>query len=103
LKLNSKNPRYAKDAAFRSLIKSIKDFPEMLSVRPIIVDEKNVILGGNMRYLAAIEAGLKEVPTIQIKLSEKQKKEFIIKDNVQSGQWDIDTLANEWDQDLLAH
>ena len=95
---NLKNPRIIKDSKFKKLVKSIKEFPEMLELRPIVVDENNLILGGNMRHKACIEAGLKEVPVKIAKgLTEEQKKEFIVKDNVGFGQWEWDMLANEWD------
>jgi len=98
IKSNPENPRLIKDMKFRKLVKSIKEFPEMLKLRPIVVDEKNIILGGNMRYKACIEAGLKEIYVIQADdLSEDQKKEFIIKDNVGFGDWDWDIIANQWD------
>ena len=98
IKSNPENPRLIKDMKFRKLVKSIKEFPEMLKLRPIVVDEKNIILGGNMRYKACIEAGLKEIYVIQADdLSEDQKKEFIIKDNVGFGEWDWDVIANQWD------
>ena len=75
----------------------------MLQLRPIVVDENNVILGGNMRYKAAVKAGLKQVYVIQADdLTEDQKQEFIIKDNSSFGEWDWDSLANEWDQPELA-
>ena len=98
LKPNGSNPRIIKEAKFKKLVKSIKEFPEMLDLRPIILDEDNVILGGNMRYKACIEAGLREVPVKIAKgLTEEQKKEFIVKDNVGFGEWDWDVLGNEWD------
>ena len=69
-----------------------------MELRPIIVNEQNIILGGNMRYKAAVEAGLKEVFIVQAKdLTEKQQEEFIIKDNSSFGEWDWDLLANEWE------
>lgn len=102
LKINPNNPRLIKDEKFKKLVKSIEDFPEMIQLRPIVVDENNVILGGNMRYRAMIEAGLKEVYIIKAEnLTEQQKKEFIIKDNVGFGEWDWDILANEWSVDEL--
>ena len=74
----------------------------MLELRPIVVDENNIILGGNMRYKACIEAGLKEVYILKAEdLTEEQKDEFIVKDNVGFGEWDWDILANEWDTDKL--
>jgi len=97
LKPNLDNPRIIKDDKFKKLVQSIKDFPEMLELRPIIVDENMTILGGNMRHKACIEAGLKEVHVKIAKgLTEEQKKEFIVKDNVGFGEWEWDILANEW-------
>ena len=102
IKSNPNNPRLIKDVKFKKLVKSIKEFPEMLKLRPIVVDEKNIILGGNMRHKACIEAGLKEVYVIQADdLTEKQKEEFIIKDNVGFGEWDWDLLANDWTNEKL--
>lgn len=99
---NTNNPRFIKDDKFRKLVKSIKEFPEMLELRPIVVDEDMIVLGGNMRLKACIEAGLKQVPIlIADNLTEDQKKEFIVKDNVGFGEWDWDLLANEWDTELL--
>jgi len=99
---NDDNPRAIKDSKFKKLVKSIQDFPEMLDLRPIVVNEKMVILGGNMRYRACIEAGLKEIPvTIAKGLTPEQEKEFIIKDNVGFGEWDWSDLANKWDNVTL--
>ena len=98
LKENTSNPRLIKGDKFKKLVKSIKEFPEMLELRPIVVDENMVVLGGNMRLKACKEAGLKEVwIEIAENLTEAQKKEFIIKDNVGFGEWEWDMLANEWD------
>lgn len=98
LKPNPNNPRYIRDGKFKKLVKSIKEFPEMLEKRPIIVDEKMVVLGGNMRLKACEAAGIKEVwIDIAEGWTEKQKKEFIIKDNVGFGEWDWDILANDWE------
>ena len=102
IKSNPNNPRIIKDDKFKKLVQSIKDFPEMLELRPIVIDENNIVLGGNMRLKACIEAGLKDVPVKVAKgLNEKQKAEFIIKDNVGFGEWNWDTLANEWDSEQL--
>jgi len=101
IKKNPKNPRVIKDSKFEKLVKSIQDFPQMLEIRPIVVNEDMVILGGNMRYEAAKKAGLKEVPIIIANLTKEQQDEFIIKDNVGFGDWDWDILANEWDEELL--
>ena len=94
---NVSNPRIIKDHKFKKLVQSIKDFPQMLELRPIVIDENNIILGGNMRHKACIEAGLKEVPVKIAKgLTVEQKQEFIIKDNVGFGEWDWAMLGNEW-------
>jgi hypothetical protein len=98
IKKNPNNPRLVKDDKFKKLVQSIKDFPEMLKIRPIVVNEHMVVLGGNMRLRACKDAGLKDVPIIQAsELTEKQQREFIIKDNVGFGEWDWDMIANEWD------
>ena len=102
IKPNPNNPRIIKDNKFKQLVKSIQDFPQMLELRPIVIDENNMVLGGNMRLKACIEAGLKDVPVKQAKdLTELQKKEFIVKDNVGYGEWDWDDLANNWDAEEL--
>jgi DNA modification methylase len=102
VKNNPKNPRLIKDDKFRKLVKSIQEFPQMLELRPIVVDENNIVLGGNMRLKACKEAGLKEVYIVKAEnLTELQKDEFIVKDNVGFGEWDWDILANEWDTEKL--
>ena len=102
VKANPNNPRVIKDDKFRKLVQSIKDFPEMLEIRPIVVNQDMIVLGGNMRLKACKEAGLKEVPIIHAdNLTEEQQREFIIKDNVSGGEWDWELLANEWDTELL--
>lgn len=99
IKVNPCNPRLIKDDKFKKLVQSVKDFPEMLNIRPIVVNKNMIILGGNMRYKACKEAGLKEVPIIVTDLTEEQQREFLIKDNVSGGEWDWDILANEWNTD----
>lgn len=102
IKTNPKNPRLIKDDKFRKLVKSIQEFPQMLELRPIVVDENNIVLGGNMRLKACLEVGLKEVFIVKAEdLTEQQKDEFIVKDNVGFGEWDWDILANEWDTEKL--
>ena len=101
IKLNPNNPRLIKDDKFKKLVQSIKDFPEMLNIRPIVVNTDMVILGGNMRFKACKEAGLKEVPVIITDLSEDKQREFLIKDNTSGGEWDWEILANEWDSEEL--
>ena len=100
---NPNNPRIIKNDKFKKLVKSIQEFPEMLKLRPIVVDEDFMVLGGNMRLKASKDAGLKEV-WIEVAegLTEEQKKEFIVKDNVGFGEWEWDMLANEWDSVQLA-
>jgi ParB-like chromosome segregation protein Spo0J len=102
IKTNPKNPRLIKDDKFKKLVKSIQEFPQMLELRPIVVDENNIVLGGNMRLKACIEVGLKEIYIVKAEdLTEEQKDEFIVKDNVGFGEWDWDLLANEWDVEKL--
>ena len=97
IKLNPNNPRLIKDDKFTKLVQSIKDFPEILNIRPIVVNEDMIILGGNMRFKACKEAGLKEVPIIKASgLSAEKQREFLIKDNLAGGEWDW-TLLQEWD------
>lgn len=105
IKLNPNNPRLIKDDKFKKLVKSIETFPQMMELRPIIVDENNVIQGGNMRYQALKALNYKELPETWVKqgkdLTPEQWREFVIKDNVGFGEWDFEQLANEWDADLL--
>ena len=102
IKSNPNNPRIIKDDKFKKLVASIKEFPQMLSLRPIVVNDDMIVLGGNMRLKACKEAGLKEVPVIKASdLTDEQQKQFIIKDNVGYGEWDWDMLANEWDAEDL--
>ncbi len=95
---NPVNPRLIKEHKFKKLVKSIKEFPEMLKLRPIVVNNEYGILGGNMRYKACLELGFKDVWIIKAEnLTDKQIEQFIIKDNVGFGEWDWDMLANGWD------
>jgi len=99
---NENNPRFIKDYKFKKLVKSIQDFPEMLKLRPIVVNKDMVVLGGNMRLKACKEAGLKEVYILKAdELTEQQQREFIVKDNVGFGEWDWDILGNEWNVEQL--
>ena len=102
VKSNPNNPRIIKDDKFKKLVASIKELPQMLELRPIVVNEDMIVLGGNMRLKACKEAGLKEIPIIKAsELNEEQQRAFIIKDNVGFGEWDWDALANEWDAEQL--
>ena len=106
VKANPKNPRVIKDAKFQKLVTSIKEFPDMLNKRPLIVftdvDGKYCVLGGNMRLKALNELKYTEIPIIIAdEWTEEQKAEFLIKDNVGFGEWDWDQLANEWDAEKL--
>ncbi len=99
---NQNNPRLIKDDKFKKLVQSIKDFPQMLAIRPIVVNADMTVLGGNMRLKACKDAGLEKVPVIMANdLTEEQQKEFIIKDNVGFGEWDWEMIANEWDAEQL--
>jgi ParB-like chromosome segregation protein Spo0J len=100
---NPDNPRFIKGDKFEKLVKSIREFPQMLELRPIVVNKDMIVLGGNMRLKACEEAGIEQVPIIFAdNLTEEQQKEFIIKDNSSFGEWDWDLLANEWNTDQLA-
>jgi len=102
IKNNPNNPRIIKDDKFTKLVNSIKEFPKMLEIRPIVVNDDMIVLGGNMRLKACKEAGLKEVPIIKAsELTEDEQRQFIIKDNVSGGEWDWEMLANEWDGEQL--
>ena len=95
---NPVNPRLIREGKFKKLVQSIKEFPEMLQLRPIVVNEEMGILGGNMRYKACQQLGHKEVYIIKAEnLTESQMESFVIKDNVGFGEWDWDLLANQWD------
>jgi site-specific DNA-methyltransferase (adenine-specific) len=102
VKPNPNNPRIIKDDKFAKLVQSIKDFPKMLEIRPIVVNSDMIVLGGNMRLKACKEAGLKKVHIIKAdELNEEQQREFIVKDNVSGGEWNWEQLANEWDVEQL--
>lgn len=102
VKSNPNNPRIIKDDKFKKLVTSIKEFPQMLNIRPIVVNDEMIVLGGNMRLKDCIEAGLKEVAIIKAsELTPEQQNEFIIKDNVGFGEWDWSELANAWDDEKL--
>ena len=101
LRTNPNNPRAIRKDQLDKLVKSLREFPEMLEARPIVVDPDFVVLGGNMRLKAAQLAGLTEVPVYVATWEEAKHKEFIIKDNLAFGEWDWDTLANEWDAEEL--
>ena len=99
---NPENPRVIRDFKFKKLVNSVKEFPQMLKLRPIVVNEDMVVLGGNMRLKACKAAGLKEVWILKATdLTLDQQKEFIVKDNVGFGEWDWDVLANTWDTSEL--
>lgn len=94
---NPENPRFIKDDKFKSLVQSLKDFPEMAEVREVVVNMDKMILGGNMRYKAMKEAGWKEVPVKMVDWSIEKQREFVIKDNISGGDWDWDSLANQYE------
>lgn len=100
-----KNPRFIKDARFDKLVQSVKEFPKMMELRPIVYvtyENQNIVIGGNMRLKALTQLGLKEVPESYLKdatgLTIDEQKRFVIADNVAFGNDDFDLLANEWEQ-----
>jgi DNA modification methylase len=101
IKPNPNNPRVIKDEKFAKLVQSLKELPEMASVRPVVVNSDMIVLGGNMRLKAMKEAGWKEVPVEIVDWDEEKQRQFIIKDNVGFGEWDWEMLANEWDVEQL--
>ena len=103
IKANPKNPRTITDAMYQKLLKSITDFPQMLKIRPLVIDEKNMVLGGNMRLKALVELGWKKVPVIRAKnLTADQKREFIAKDNIGYGEFEWEALMKDWDVEKLS-
>jgi hypothetical protein len=96
IRKNPENPRIIRDDKFKKLVKSLNEFPEMMNIRPVVVNKAGVILGGNMRYEAAKVAGWQEIPVEVVELSPEKEREFVIKDNVSGGEWDFDALANGW-------
>ena len=101
IKANPNNPRTIKDDKFFKLVQSLKDLPEMAKVRPVVVNQDMVVLGGNMRLKAMKEAGWKEAPVEIVDWDEDKQRQFIIKDNVGFGEWDWEMLANEWNAEQL--
>ena len=104
IKPSETNPRKIKPEALAKLVESIRRDPEFMALRPIVVDESGVILGGNQRYRAILELGLKDIPDNWVvaasDLTDDQRRRFILVDNApggMAGEWDIDLLANEWD------
>ena len=101
IKPNPNNPRVIKDDAFEKLCNSIKEFPKMMALRPMVVDQDNVVLGGNMRLKALQHLGFKEIPDEWVRkaseLIEEEKRRFIIADNVSGGDWDWGVLQADWD------
>ena len=101
IKPNPNNPRVLRDDKFAKLKQSISEFPKMLSLRPMVIDENNMVLGGNMRLRALQDLGYTDIDETCVKyakdLTEEEKQRFIIADNVAFGEWDWDTLANDWE------
>ena len=105
LRLNENNPRTIKDDAFEKLCASISAFPKMMEYRPIIINDENIILGGNMRFRALLHLGFETVPNNWVKkasdLTPDEQSRFVIQDNISGGEWDWDALANEWELEDL--
>ena len=106
IKANPNNPRIIKDDKFKKLVKSIKEFPKMMALRPMVINQDNIVLGGNLRLKALKELGYTEVPDEWVKrakdLTEDEVRRFIIADNVGFGEHDWDMLGNEWDAEELS-
>jgi hypothetical protein len=106
IKRNPNNPRKINEDKFAKLLNSIKEFPKMMALRPIIVNDDNIVLGGNMRLEALKELGYKEVPEEWIKkasdLTDEEVRRFIIQDNVGYGEWDWELLNVEWNTEQLS-
>lgn len=97
LKLKDDNPRFIRDAKFRELVKSIKNFPKMMELRPIVVDDEFEVLGGNQRLKAVRQLGWTDVWVVKAsELTDSQKREFVIKDNVSFGEWNVGMLESDW-------
>jgi len=102
IKFNENNPRTITAFQLQKLKKSLLEFPQMLELRPLVIDEENVVIGGNMRLKALQELGITKVPTKKVvNLTPEQKKEFVIKDNLSYGEWDWDNLVVEWELETL--
>jgi len=105
LKENVRNPRFIKDERFKALAKSLEEFPRMMGLRPIIIEDDGTILGGNMRFRALKELGYKELPDEWVKkasdLTDEEKDRFLIEDNVSFGDWDLDKIKQGWNAELL--
>ena len=95
------NPRVIKGVKYKKLLESIKTFPEMLEARPLVVNKDMQVIGGNQRLTALRQLQIKETYIEIVNWSEKKQKEFMIKDNVSSGDWDMNMIANEWDLEEL--
>ena len=101
LKVLGDNPRIIDSFKYQTLVTSLKEFPEMLLIRPLLIDEELNILCGNMRFRAANEIGMETIPARVVVLSAEQKKELIIKDNVSFGEWDDEGLEKHWDKEMF--
>lgn len=97
IKENPDNPRIIKDAKFKALVQSLKDFPEMMEAREVVLNTEHIILGGNMRFKAAKEAGWTEIPAKIVDWPAEKQREFVIKDNLSGGEWDWESVANQYD------
>ena len=103
VKLNPDNPRRISERDMDRLVKSLQEFPDMMKLREIVVDETMTVIGGNMRVLALRKMGIQEATAKICKgLTADQKREFVIKDNAAFGEWDMDALANGWSDLPLA-
>ncbi len=101
LKLHPNNPRFIKDRDFDILCESIQANPEYFEARPILCTPDMVVFAGNMRLRAARKIGMKEVPVVVMDITEEKARELMIRDNVQSGQWDTEALSGMFEMEEL--
>lgn len=107
IKANTANPRLIKDSRFKKLVQSIQEFPKMMELRPLVIDDNRVIIGGNMRFRALKFLDYTEVPDKWVKkasdLTDEERSRFIVADNVGFGESDWNELATNWKTDDLEH
>lgn len=101
LMTHPQNPRLIKDANFKKLCESIKVNPDYFETRPILANKDGVIFAGNMRYQAAKEIGMKEVPTAIMDISEDRQHEIMARDNISLGEYNFDVLGNTFNIEEL--
>ncbi len=101
LRTSPSNPRAIRENKMEQLMRSISEDPELMQARPLIVNERMEVLAGNQRLRACVALGWAEVPCVVVDWDEQKQKRVMVKDNVSAGEWDWDTLANEWEAEEL--